>query len=121
MRLLTHNMLASPVKGANNAFPLKLVCEKKEVMEADFDAEMVKHLLSRVEYDALRATVESIGEGPLPVWDDGLKENEDFLRQMHHILLEIHVIEGELECPASGRKFKISDGIPNMLINEEEV
>lgn len=47
--------------------------------------------------------------------------NEDILKQIHHALLEIEVIDGHLECPETGRKFPISQGIPNMLCNEDEV
>jgi multifunctional methyltransferase subunit TRM112 len=31
------------------------------------------------------------------------------------------VEEGTLVCPESGRKFPINKGIPNMLLNEDEV
>ena len=44
-----------------------------------------------------------------------------FLKKAHHVLLEIEVINGDLVCPETGRKFPVSDGIPNMLLNEDEV
>ena len=48
--------------------------------------------------------------------------NDDaFLRAFHHALLEVHVQEGYLVCPDSGRRFPITKGIPNMLLNEDEV
>ena len=28
-------------------------------------------------------------------------------------------MEGELECPESGRRFPVSEGIPNMLLTED--
>ena len=31
------------------------------------------------------------------------------------------MIEGDLECPESGRKFPVQEGIPNMLLREDEV
>lgn len=37
------------------------------------------------------------------------------------ICWQVEVVEGELECPESGRKFPISEGIPNMLLREDEV
>ena len=48
-------------------------------------------------------------------------ENEELLQKLHHLLLEIDVLEGQLECPETGRVFPITDGIPNMLLNEDEV
>jgi multifunctional methyltransferase subunit TRM112 len=35
--------------------------------------------------------------------------------------LQVEVINGELVCPESGRKFAINKGIPNMLLNEDEL
>ena len=47
--------------------------------------------------------------------------SEDLLKQVHHVMMEVEVIEGELQCPESGRKFPISEGIPNMLLRADEV
>ena len=52
---------------------------------------------------------------------DEMIENVEFLKVLHHVLLEIVVVEGQLICPESGRIFPISQGIPNMLLNEDEV
>ena len=48
-------------------------------------------------------------------------ENSEFFNQLHHALLEVEIVTGELTCPETGRKFPIKNGIPNMLCNEEEV
>ncbi len=50
-----------------------------------------------------------------------VQQDEDFLKTMHKVLLEYEVEEGELICPETGRKFPISKGIPNMLLQETEV
>lgn len=47
--------------------------------------------------------------------------DNEFLQKLHHILLEIDILEGSLECPETGRLFPITNGIPNMLLNEDEV
>ena len=39
----------------------------------------------------------------------------------HAHVMQVEVVEGELECPESGRKFPVSEGIPNMLLKEDEV
>lgn len=49
------------------------------------------------------------------------KQNMDFLKLAHSALMEIEIIDGSLVCPETGREFKVTDGIPNMLVNEEEV
>ena len=33
----------------------------------------------------------------------------------------MEVLEGALICPETGRRFPITGGIPNMLLNEDEV
>ena len=37
------------------------------------------------------------------------------------IFLQVEVIDGGLQCPESGRTFPIQEGIPNMLLREDEV
>ncbi|NXB23380.1 TR112 protein, partial [Rhagologus leucostigma] len=53
---------------------------------------------------------------PVPNYE----EDEEFLRRVHHVLLEVEVLEGALQCPDSGRRFPISKGVPNMLLTEDE-
>ena len=53
------------------------------------------------------------------VIEEGQLEDEALLRRLHRVLLEVEVVEGELECPETGRKFPIRNCIPNMLITEE--
>jgi uncharacterized protein YbaR (Trm112 family) len=57
---------------------------------------------------------ESVGEAQLA-------GDEAFLRAFHHALLEVHLEEGSLVCPETGRRFKVAKGVPNMLLNEDEV
>lgn len=52
--------------------------------------------------------------------DEEALKNEEILKKLHHVLLEVEVVEGELECPETGRKFPIKNGIPNMLVSEDE-
>jgi len=37
------------------------------------------------------------------------------------MFLQVEVKEGFLVCPETGRQFPITNGIPNMLLNEDEV
>ena len=48
-------------------------------------------------------------------------EDDDFLRRFHHALLELVLQEGALICPETGRRFLVHKGIPNLLLNEDEV
>ena len=50
-----------------------------------------------------------------------LRSNESFLKYVNHLLFEVHVQEGFLVCPVSSRRFPVKDGIPNMLLHEDEI
>jgi multifunctional methyltransferase subunit TRM112 len=52
---------------------------------------------------------------------DEIFRSEDSSKLMHHLLFEVHVQNGSLICPESSRRFPIKDGIPNMLLYEDEV
>ncbi|EDQ88604.1 uncharacterized protein MONBRDRAFT_32793 [Monosiga brevicollis MX1] len=123
MKLLTHNMLKSHVKGVKDGYPLRLSASKVELKEVTFNADFVVRMLDRIVWPVLRQTAIEIGQGdnlPTDIPADAAT-NEEFLRAMHHVLLEVLVLEGELECPETGRKFPIKKGIPNMLLDEDEV
>ena len=42
-------------------------------------------------------------------------DDEPFLTALHHALMEIEIIDGQLVCPETRKKFPIKDGIPSML------
>ncbi|XP_037559090.1 multifunctional methyltransferase subunit TRM112-like protein [Dermacentor silvarum] len=124
MKLLTHNMMTSKcIKGVNTGFPLGIVASETKVISVDFNPEFVCRMIPKLDWDALYQAAESIGcasELPKTLVPD-YEHNEEFLKQVHHTLFEVEVVAGELVCPETGRKFPITDGIPNMLLNEDEV
>lgn len=89
----------------------------------EFNPEFVSRVIPKLDWGALYKAADSIGHlGELPMEPvQDYENNEDFLRRVHHVLLEIEIINGDLVCPETGRKFPICDGIPNMLLNEDEV
>ncbi|OCT81726.1 multifunctional methyltransferase subunit TRM112-like protein [Xenopus laevis] len=122
MKLLTHNMLRSHVTGVTRGFPLLIRAEEVKLSSVDFNQDFVTRMIPKLEWEALVEAAESLGHGSnLPrELETGYEKNEDFLKKVHHVLLEVEVIEGALKCPESGTEFPITRGIPNMLINEEE-
>lgn len=85
---------------------------------------MVRSMLGKINFEALKVAANNVGNTDLAdvaaITEEGL-ENEGLLRRIHHLLFEVSVMEGCLVCPESGRKFPIKDGIPNMLLVEDEV
>merc|ERR1712166_764749 len=123
MRLLTHNMLESPVKGVNERFPLQIESESLEVSEQEFNPDFIVHMFPRLEWTALveAANTLQLDHGLPAVTTPEMMEDEAFLRAVHHVLMEVRILEGNLVCRESGRKFPISKGVPNMLLRADEL
>ncbi|KAG7518135.1 hypothetical protein JOB18_026380 [Solea senegalensis] len=123
MKLLTHNMLMSHVKGVTKGYPLLIKATEVKVNEVEFNPQFVSRMIPKVEWSALVKAAEELGHRqdlPAELLAD-YEKNEEFLKKVHKVLLEVEVIEGCLQCPESGREFPITKGIPNMLLNEDEV
>uniref|UniRef100_A0A1A8RA82 Multifunctional methyltransferase subunit TRM112-like protein n=1 Tax=Nothobranchius pienaari TaxID=704102 RepID=A0A1A8RA82_9TELE len=123
MKLLTHNMLTSHVKGVTKGYPLLIKATEVKVNDVDFNPQFVCRMIPKLEWSALVQAADLLGHRqdlPSELVPD-YEKNEDFLKKVHRALLEVEVIEGCLQCPESGQEFPISRGIPNMLLNEDEV
>ena len=119
MRVIAHNMLKCNIKGVEKGFPLKIVAETVEEVESDqpFDAVTTRTILGRLDCDGLLEAAKDLGVEGL----DFESEDEVMLERIHHFLFDLSVTNGKLICPESGREFMIKDGIPNMLLHEDEV
>ena len=115
MRLLTHNTLKCPAKDVVKGYPLRIHIVNMEVKESDFDAGFIAHILPSLDWDSLLVSANAVGMAGLPSQlEQKYLQDSTFLQAMHHLLLDIHIINGTLNCPESGRSFEIKDGIPNM-------
>lgn len=122
MKLLTHNLLSSHVRGVGpRGLPLRLQATEVRINNVEFNPDFVARMIPKVEWEVLLEAADhlrliEVPKGPI----QGYEQDETFLRKMHHVLLEVEVLEGTLQCPESGRMFPISRGIPNMLLSSEE-
>jgi multifunctional methyltransferase subunit TRM112 len=55
-----------------------------------------------------------------PILSDELASNTEFLAALFHILMNVHLVEGTLTCPVTGRQFPVQNEIPNMVIEDGE-
>ena len=94
------------------------ICASVWPLGADF----VKKMLLRIDYGVLKQAAEQLGVKDLPkeATDEAL-EDPEAVQRLHHALMEVHLEEGALICPETQRRFPVSQGIPNMLLNEDEV
>ena len=94
------------------------------VLLAAANIQFITNMLDKIEYSALVEGAAALGCTDLPPVADvdaAMKADEVFLRKVHHALLDIHLMDGRLLCPETGRPFVVKDGIPNMLLHEDEV
>ena len=101
-----------------------------EEREDDFNHDFIVNLLKKIDWNALK-----IGAADVCVFifilnlqigyqvPDTLPEelSDEVLQQIHHVLLELEVMSGKLVCAHCGREYIIEQGIPNMLLREDEV
>jgi len=121
VRLITHNLLACHVKGCNaNNFPLGFKDVQIEQREAEFNADFLRGFMPKIEWHALVGAAKQLGDASLPLEQPEMLD-DDFLKKLHHVLLEVHVEEGSMVCPNCGHIYPISNGIPNMLLAEHEI
>ncbi|KAI6210847.1 Protein of unknown function DUF343 domain containing protein [Aphelenchoides besseyi] len=123
MRLLTHNFLSSQfLKNVQEGYPLVLKATKVEKKEFQYNEQMISNLMQKINYPVLLEAARSVGvETDLPAQlPTDSKTNSEFLKKVAEIAMAVEVVDGELECPETGHRFLIREGIPNMLINEDE-
>ncbi|BGO99555.1 Multifunctional methyltransferase subunit TRM112 [Rhodotorula toruloides] len=121
VRLITQNLLSCPSRACAypTNFPLSFRnVTKLEMVEADFNEEFLRGVLSRLEWQALRKSAAELGNTDLPEQSPDLTRPEaiplDLLKTLHHVLLEIVVADGEMVCPQCEHVYRIKDSIPNM-------
>ena len=85
--------------------------------------DLIQKLIGRLQFDGLKSACKDLNLNTLDKYenfDDNIND-EEFLKVIHHLLFEVHVLDGFLICPESDRRFTVKDGIPNMLLHEDEV
>ncbi|ETW76324.1 hypothetical protein HETIRDRAFT_328735 [Heterobasidion irregulare TC 32-1] len=121
VRLITHNLLACHAKGCTaNNFPLQFRDAQVALRDAEFNPDFLRGFLPKIEWPALVDAARQLGDTSLPLQQPDMLD-DDFLRALHHVLLELHVEEGAMVCPNCQHVYPISNGIPNMLLAEHEI
>ena len=60
MKLLTHNILKSNVKGVKVGYPLMIKASSVQIINVPFNPEFVKNMLTRIEYGVLQAAAAAV-------------------------------------------------------------
>ncbi|KAJ1964426.1 hypothetical protein GGI12_001443 [Dipsacomyces acuminosporus] len=124
MRLITHNMLKCHVRNCTDPdkqFPLRFENVELEQIEAERNDEFLVRMLPRLDWPALLKTATALGLDLPQTVPESPSDDDEFLGKLHTVVLETHVKEGSMLCDGCGHEYKISNGIPNMLLAEHEI
>ena len=115
MRLLTHNTLKCPLKAATLGSPLGLEIAEMRVVESPLNAEFLRATLPTLDWDGLLLAARAVGLSDVPErYDPVLLTDATLLQSLHTLLLDVHVERGSLVCVETGKRFPITNGVPNM-------
>lgn len=100
-----------------------------EEREDDFNREFIIKLIKKIDWAAFRSGAADVDVIHITKIQIGytipetlpVDLNDDVLKNIHHALLELEVMSGKLVCRHCGREYVIEQGIPNMLLREDEV
>ena len=121
-----------------DGYPLKIEATNVIVERSTMDSVLVSKMLKKLNYSALLIAVNDLKNTqivqssassilleasniPSASPKEGEAIEESILKTFHFFLFDVHVVEGTLQCPDTGRKFPIKDGIPNMILHEDEI
>lgn len=127
MRLLTHNMLRNnSAEAKGKGFPLKITAteirvDSDESGDVETQVALIKGVLDTLDWPTLVQAASEMGLSTLPPQLTQEMANDTvFLQALYQIVMNVHLVKGILTCPATGREFPVQDGIPNMMLEEEE-
>ncbi|KAF4314895.1 hypothetical protein BBO99_00009770 [Phytophthora kernoviae] len=138
MRLLTHNMLVCHVKACADTagreagirplnFPLRIVPEMDGVvvLETQYSKSFMLHIMNSIDYPALCQTTKELNHPEVPILPEqiptNLSEQDELLKLVHRVIFDTNIVEGELLCNNCGRSYPVTNAVPNMLLEEDEL
>jgi multifunctional methyltransferase subunit TRM112 len=120
MKFLTTNFVRCAVKscdGTEGSFPLHFENCQLELEEQEFDPDFIISMIERLEWSALVKVAADLGNNALPPQKpDNIDENETMLKDLHSLLLETQITEGQMVCGNCKHIYYIKDSIASFLL-----
>lgn len=86
------------------------------MVESECNIEFIRHIIASLHWPGIIIAANAVGLQGFPeTINDELINDDDFIQALHHLLLDIHIIEGTLICPETGYRFPIHEGIPSLM------
>jgi multifunctional methyltransferase subunit TRM112 len=104
---------------------LQIVLTEGESMKqesSELNADLIKNLLPKLNWPALKQTAKDLQLADLPnELPSDYASDAGFIQSVHDLIMDIHVLNGYLQCPNCARKYPIVNGVPNMILKEDEL
>ena len=123
MKVFTHNLLTCNSKSCSLRYPLKIIPIKINKVETEFNDELTKRFIKKVDFSGLASALKDLNLNSKYDFSSLTQEDyekNDFLEELHHVLFEILVVDGILECNGCGIKYPVNNGIADFVTNEEK-
>jgi len=130
MRLLTHNTMRCNTATTSESSSLLINAQQVRVDSPPKspseetqrrEIEFVKHTLPILNWPNLLIAAKSLGLESLPPQvTPEIANDTNFLKALYHVLMNVHLVNGMLTCSETGREFPVTDGIVNMMLEEDE-
>ena len=126
MKAITHNILICNIKKCEESkknFPFIIIANKVENKPSIFDIELTKKLYESLDKEALNEFCKDLNmvKYDFTKIDDNIKKENEFWEYVHKVIDETLIIEGNLKCPNCQREFPIINGIPDMVLRDDEM
>jgi uncharacterized protein YbaR (Trm112 family) len=123
MKLITHNILICNRKGCTKNYPLFIKANKINFENSVFDNELITKLIKKIDFNVLNEASKQLNvfKADISMLSEEEKNQNDIKSYFHFLLNEVSVEDGFLVCEGCGREYEIKDGIPNMVLGDDEV
>lgn len=114
------------MNSTTKGYPLIIEPTEISIEESTVDRQLLDRTLAKLNYQVIVAAAKQLAgddTATLPELPAELPATLDdaLAADLYRVLFDVHVIEGFLVCPDTGRKFPIKEGIPNMILHEDEL
>ncbi|ODV89692.1 hypothetical protein CANCADRAFT_141963 [Tortispora caseinolytica NRRL Y-17796] len=118
MKLLTLNFVQCATRdcaGRQDAFPLAPQNVQLAAQETDLDPDFMANILAKIDWPGLETSLNQLGR-PLTFTKEQVEQDQNLLKELHSILIETTIQEGELVCPRCSHIYHVKDGIASFLL-----
>ncbi|EDK44372.1 hypothetical protein PVL30_003386 [Lodderomyces elongisporus] len=124
MKFITTNFVKCAVKAcqsSTDSFPLQYKECQLVQQEQEFKPEYVLHMLDKLDWDAVVAVARDLGNDSIPQTkpeglDPIMEDDVVVLKDLHTLLMETQLVEGQMVCKNCQHIYYIKNSIPNFLL-----